>query len=386
MMIKAVLLDLDGTLLLNDDAVIVPAYFDAVDRYFRTHLQRAGMRQALIDSVRAMATPREDFAPNRTAALRAIVAAVTEPETVLLEVFDSFYAEAYAELRAYTDQTPVARQLYDLLLEKDYAVVIATNPVYPAVAVQQRLAWAGLPDDLSAYAFVTTGDNMHFIKPNPAYYAEVLARVGVEPDEAVMIGNSRENDIDPAETLGLTTYHITKDTPLDTFYEAVKDGWLASIQPRPLHPAMILPELQGNVGALFGLLAEVKPHQWTQHPDPDEWSILQVVQHLWEREIQVQRPRLERIVAEDNPFISPPSSPDNPPEVDTVDGMAAAKAFAAERAKTTAWLAELPPDAWSRPAQHSIFSQTTLMEMAHFTAQHDRMHITQICQTLGKCD
>jgi hypothetical protein len=26
------------------------------------------------------------------------------------------------------------------------------------------------------------------------------------------------------------------------------------------------------------------------------------------------------------------------------------------------------------------------LEMAHFTAQHDRLHLNQICQTLGKCE
>jgi hypothetical protein len=60
--------------------------------------------------------------------------------------------------------------------------------------------------------------------------------------------------------------------------------------------------------------------------------------------------------------------------------------FAQERENTLTLLASLTEDDWRRPATHSIFSNTTLLEMAHFTARHDRMHITQICQTLGRCD
>jgi hypothetical protein len=59
--------------------------------------------------------------------------------------------------------------------------------------------------------------------------------------------------------------------------------------------------------------------------------------------------------------------------------------FADERERTLAFLAALPPQAWERPARHYIFGPTTLLEMANFVSQHDRMHIAQLCQTIGKC-
>jgi hypothetical protein len=112
-----------------------------------------------------------------------------------------------------------------------------------------------------------------------------------------------------------------------------------------------------------------------------------VVCHLAESEWKVQRPRLERIRAEDNPFIAAPKSPPGPREAGACeeDGRAAAINFVHERLKTIAFLSELKADEWKRPARHSIFGPTTLLEMAHFTAQHDRLHINQLCQTLGHC-
>ncbi|HML24865.1 MAG TPA: DinB family protein, partial [Aggregatilinea sp.] len=67
------------------------------------------------------------------------------------------------------------------------------------------------------------------------------------------------------------------------------------------------------------------------------------------------------------------------------NGWPVALAFAAERQITLDFLAALPADAWDRPARHSIFGPTTLLEMANFTAQHDRLHLTQLCQTVQKC-
>jgi hypothetical protein len=209
-----------------------------------------------------------------------------------------------------------------------------------------------------------------------------------------MVGDSLTNDITPAALVGLSTYFVSdtqkgdKAGSLRDFYHAVvREDWLQSQSPRPLAAQAVEPELRGNVGALFGLLSEVQPHHWDQHPDPNEWSIMQVVCHLLESERQVQQPRLQRILTEENPFLVNPPQPPGPREAapcDT-DGLHAAQRFAELRAQTINWLAQLQAEDWQRPARHSIFGLTSLVEMAHFTAQHDRLHINQICQTLGRC-
>jgi hypothetical protein len=138
---------------------------------------------------------------------------------------------------------------------------------------------------------------------------------------------------------------------------------------------------------LFGTLADAKPHFWQQHPDPNEWSPIQIVCHLLESERKVQRPRLERILAENNPFLVAPPPPAEPHEALPCenDGLLVAEQMATEREKTLDWLRQIQQEDWNRPARHSIFGPTTLLEMAHFTAQHDRLHINQLCQTLGRC-
>ena len=122
-------------------------------------------------------------------------------------------------------------------------VVIATNAVFPISAIEQRLAWAGVPVTEFDYDLVTSYKNMHSAKPNSTYYTEILAKIDCVPETAVMVGDSWENDIVPAKEAGLYTYWINEDNPgeppdsklingygsLKEFHALLADGWLNSL-------------------------------------------------------------------------------------------------------------------------------------------------------------
>jgi FMN phosphatase YigB (HAD superfamily) len=399
-MIKAVLLDLDNTLLRNPDEVFAPAYLALAEDFFVDYAGYKSMSRSLLNVIRVLLGKRDMQRTNTEIALGIISQAVECEIEALEPMFTEFYQAAYPKLRDCVEPVTTAPALVNLLKQRAISVVIATNPIYPWEAIRQRLVWAGLPDQITDYALVTNADNMHFAKPDPAFYAEVVARVGVEPDEAIMVGDSINNDIFPATEVGLHTYHIidpdsNKATAeiadagtLQQLYELISGSdWLDTWQPHQLMPTMIEPELRGNVGALFGTISDVKSHFWNQHPDPNEWSPIQIICHLLDSERSVQRPRLERIRAEDTPFITAPKQPPGPREAGSCsnEGRTPAIEFARERLQTIEWLSGLGQDEWLRSARHSIFGPTTLLEMAHFTAQHDRLHINQLCQTLGRC-
>src|SRR5258708_18622782 len=297
----------------------------------------------------------------------------------------------------------VEAALIDQLAGLGISVVIATNPVFKLDVVQQRLSWAGLESPRVPYALITHIGEMHFSKPQPHYYEEILARIGVEADEAIMVGDNLHHDMIPAAKAGLNTFWIDwdntlpDDIPADTipdghgtladFDRLVSEGWLATLQPRPRTAVQLIPRMTGNVGALYGLVATIKPAYWDMRPDPQEWSPLEIVCHLRDSERNVQRPRLQRILAEDNPFISQPAPPPGPRARDLSgeNGNTALDAFWQERRETIRFIENLRAEDWQRPARHSIFGPTTLLEMAHFTTRHDHLHISQLCETLGRC-
>lgn len=392
-MIKAILLDLDDTLILNPDRVFAIEYLNLFEQFARETWGKQGVSSAIREAIQRMQVSRDFHQTNYAVKVETISHAVGESVSDTTTALATFYNQFYVRLQACIQPNPIANLLVDYLRSKDFAIIIATNPLYTAYEIKQRLSWGRLNSNFADYAFVTHSENTHYTKPNPAYYAEIIARVGIEPDEVLMVGDSFKNDIEPAKSLGMLTYHITEafrgknQGTLENFYQEVsQDDWLDQINPRQLHPTMIEPQMRGNVSALYGLLDGVPDHYWQQHPDPNEWSILQILCHLAESEDIVQRPRLERILNEENPFLAQPAPPPGPNNFPCEgDAWAIAHQFAETRQKTLDWLCNLPEEAWNRPARHSIFGNTNFLEMAHFTAQHDRLHLNQLCQTIGNC-
>ena len=85
-------------------------------------------------------------------------------------------------------------------------IVLATNPLFPSIATESRMRWAGLaPDDFELY---TTYENSSFCKPNPKYYEEILGKLGVSAEECLMVGNDVTEDM-IAETLGMKVFLLT---------------------------------------------------------------------------------------------------------------------------------------------------------------------------------
>lgn len=402
-MIKAILLDLDDTLLGNPTESFVTNYLEVLSAHLRDRLGvTSDVVTALMVGVRAVVRSDNPRTTNAETFYATFDPLLGVDRAEYGAAIDEFYRDVYPQLRPITQQRPGARRLVDWLLAHDYKVAVATNPFFPATAIEQRLAWAGLPVNDVPFAFVTTLENVHYAKPHPAYYEEILARVGVQADEAIMVGDDWDNDIVPAQQAGLNTFWLCAEdaqacpeqehqadgcgTLADFACRVQDENWLETLEPLPHTVAQVAPRFNGNLAALLGAVREAPDHVWHMRPEEEEWSPIEVLCHLAESEADAQRPRLMLIAEADNPFLSQPKEPPAPasrvcPETPWMVAMA----FAKERERTLDFLRTLTPAQWQRPARHYIFGPTTLLEMAHFTAQHDRLHITQLCQTIGKC-
>jgi HAD superfamily hydrolase (TIGR01549 family) len=214
-MIKAVLLDLDNTLLHNPDRQFATAFLEAFDAHFKQAFNIDQISRSFRQGIQQLSQIRNGSQTN-THLMVSLLSDATQITTEQIQKsLQLFYETSYRELQPYTSTVGVAQQLVTHLLEENVAVAIATNPIYPQVAVHQRIEWAGLTGFLDSFAFVTHSDNMHFAKPHPAYYAEVIARIGIEPDETLMVGDSIRNDIQPSQQLGIHPFHVTDANPLE---------------------------------------------------------------------------------------------------------------------------------------------------------------------------
>ncbi|MCI0712278.1 MAG: HAD-IA family hydrolase [Chloroflexi bacterium] len=408
-MIKAILFDLDNTLITNPAARFVRSYVQILTPFLHhqfPHIDLEIIQHGLRAAIQCTIADQNPLTSNWQVFSSEFTARTGIEEAELRPQLEYFYAELYPQLQELVTAIPEAVSLVDWLISEGYAVAITTNPLFEASPIHQRMGWGGLNLD-NGFAYITTLRTTHFTKPNPQYYEEVLARIGVEPEEALMVGDDWGNDILAAKLCGMNTFWIEQDEQMhahpaetpDIFADAqgtladlqrliTKENWLSSLTPHPLTISQIAPRMQGNLAALLGMVDEVPDHYWHQHPDPDEWSPFEIVYHLLDSERTVQRPRLERILKDDNPFLSAPPPPPGPGQMDLPDltGHEIAMLFARERQRTLDLLGNIEAWQWQREARHSVLGPTNLLEMAAFTTRHDHLHITQLCQTLGRCE
>lgn len=213
-----VLFDLDGTLLPMDYDRFEKAYFRGLCAAV-PELPPDKLIAAVWGGTKAM-MKNDGSRSNRKAFAEVFMAQSGIDYYASEERFLRFYETDFQKCAAVCDITDLSRKLVEILQAKGYLVAVATNPIFPEIATHSRLRWLGL--DPAQFPLVTTFENSSFAKPNPDYYRDVCARLGVEPADCVMIGNDAEED-GCAAGLGMEMVLVTdcllnrKNLPLDGF-------------------------------------------------------------------------------------------------------------------------------------------------------------------------
>ena len=206
MSVKMILFDLDGTLLPMDQDVFVKSYFSKLAaRLAPLGYEPQTLMKAVWTGTGAM-VKNDGRRRNEEVFWDVFAGIYGEKVKEDLPVFDDFYRKEFNEVQKDCGFNPRSAQIVNRLRERGFRVVLATNPLFPAVATHNRIRWAGLaPED---FELVTTYENSSYCKPNPDYYREILEKVGVSPRECVMVGNDVAEDM-VAETLGMQTFLLT---------------------------------------------------------------------------------------------------------------------------------------------------------------------------------
>lgn len=205
--IKAVLFDLDGTLLPMDQ-----------DEFVKTYLKLLGVRLApkgyefeklmkvMWAGVGAM-VKNDGSCTNETTFWKIFTSAFGEQSMKDKPFVDEFYHNEFNKVQEVCGYHKAAKEIVELVKEKGAMPVLATNPLFPHTATENRMRWAGLEPEM--FAAYTTYEDCHFCKPNPKYYQELLEKLGLKPEECIMVGNDFDEDILTTETLGMKGFLLT---------------------------------------------------------------------------------------------------------------------------------------------------------------------------------
>ncbi len=204
-MIRAVLFDLDGTLLPLDIDEFFRVYISAIADAFSHIVEPEVFTPELLAATRAMMLNNDTKSTLSEVFWRQFSSRVGRDTNELMRVASGFYSTEFKRLGQGIVALPDAARAVDTAIVRGYEVVLATNPLFPVAAIEERMRWAGVYE--KPWRLVTSYERMHYTKPNPKYYAEILQIVGCSAKECVMVGNDTRDDL-VASTLGMRTFLV----------------------------------------------------------------------------------------------------------------------------------------------------------------------------------
>ena len=197
--IKALLLDLDDTLLINDTEQFLRPYFSLLVSKVQGVCSPERFMDALLQGTSAMMRNDGSNGSNAKVFFDVFYPLVQVDPQVLRPMLDAFYENDFDQLRVHAGVDPDARRLVDEATARGYQLAVATQPIFPLRAIEARLAWAGVSVNDCSYDFVAHYEGMAAVKPHPHYWTTVLEHLDRVPAECLMVGDSAQYDMPARE-------------------------------------------------------------------------------------------------------------------------------------------------------------------------------------------
>lgn len=202
---KAVLFDLDGTLLPMDQNEFTAAYFKVLTEYMSCYGYDPKMLADAVwkSTVAMLKNDGADF--NVNVFWKSFADIFGQKAYNDVHIFDEFYSTGFEKLRELCGTNPKIIDVVQRLAPKA-DLVIASNPVFPRVAQAARMRWAGFDERM--FRRITSYENSHYCKPREEYYREIADSLGYAAEDCVMVGNDVSDDM-PARNIGMRVFLIT---------------------------------------------------------------------------------------------------------------------------------------------------------------------------------
>ena len=217
-MIRAIMFDLDGTLLPINEKDFIKSYFSLLYKKVE-HLgyQKEELMKMIWMGITKMIN--NDGKEYNEKIFWDFFKQIYGDRVIKdKEVFDDFYLNEFKLLKEVCNENVYARKIVDYCNENFDYVILATNPFFPRNATLTRMEFVGLNEN--DFDYISTYENSKYCKPNSSYYKELLEKFNLRSDEVIMIGNNVKEDYYAASSIGIKTYlvgdYIINDDNLDS--------------------------------------------------------------------------------------------------------------------------------------------------------------------------
>ncbi len=387
-----VLIDLDDTLLRTDES------------FFPTYIKSLAQKIKKVDPVlfsQEMKIITKRMLAKNTPAMTMeqtfdsyFYDAIHVAHNEIADVLNDYYKNDYCHLQKLTKLLPESKTLVETAFALGHQVVIATNPFFPRIATMQRLSWAGIPMEEYPFSIVSTYENFHFAKPNPAYFTELLAQLGWPSAPAIMIGNHMGEDILSADSLGFPTFLVqsTDSSRKVTTHVLSSSGslsdaisWLEKISSTEFSndfstiPAM-MNVMKSTPAALETLTKDIPPQVWNQRSNENEYSLNELCCYFRDLDREVYLPGIQRVITE---------AYANFPNIETEawseemgyihqNGRLALQDFFDSRMQMINLLSTMNDTTWQSQINSAKYGMITFQKLAYKIVSHDQELLRQV--------
>ena len=217
-MLKALLLDLDNTLVLFDEPAFYQGYFRRIAPFFADLIPPETFLKRLVKATRSL-----KISDGRQTNVQRFMTALTKEDKAgintqmrrhaIWQRFIQFYEEEYDRIEVVPDTPDGLHVTLEFLAGLDLNLVLASNPIFPEMLYFKRLAWAGIAPEFP-FHLITHIENMSYVKPHTGYYLEICRLIDLSPAQCLMVGNDAVNDM-AAGKAGMHTYLTTDADVVD---------------------------------------------------------------------------------------------------------------------------------------------------------------------------
>ncbi|MDF9823940.1 FMN phosphatase YigB (HAD superfamily) [Breznakia sp. PF5-3] len=189
---NTILFDLDGTLLSMDLEEFIEKYFGLIAKRFKdSEYDEKLLVKAIYAGTSAM-QKNNGSKTNAEVFWNTFEQISNIPMQKIEGDFEDFYHHDFQLIEKTVTVNQDIVEAINILKQKGYRLICATNPLFPKIASESRLRWSGV--DTSAFEYVTTFEDFHFCKPNPAYFEEVMEKYNIDKKTCIMVGNDAIED------------------------------------------------------------------------------------------------------------------------------------------------------------------------------------------------
>ena len=202
--ITTILFDLDGTLIGMDQDEFIRLYFATLlDKLAELGYDKKTML-GVLETCIVNTKYNDGRCTNEERFWQTFNELTGGPDEELGAALIEFYSKDFHSVLAGScTPYPRANDILDCARRNGFRIILATNPLFPAVATHARIRLGGM--DPSDFEYITAYENSSHCKPNPDYFRELLEKLGIAPDECVMIGNDTRDDFS-AHALGIPVF------------------------------------------------------------------------------------------------------------------------------------------------------------------------------------